>query len=367
MTQAIPKLPPMFVIDAAKKVHRAMTAAQRRMAPPAATLVELASSVWKPYALGLMAHLGIADLLAAGPRDVSALARETGTHEPSLYRVLRALAQDGILAQPAPRQFALTPVSEPLRSDHPQSVRNTIRQTMSPWNLATWARFHDAVTTGEPQFEKVHGKDLWGYFEDHPDHGAWFHASMAEMTQLTAPLLAAVYDFGQHRTLCDVGGGRATLLSRLLAMFPTLRGVSYDLAEAVKEAPRVLAEAGVSDRCEVVTGSFFDGVPAGHDAYLLKHIVHGLKDDALGVLFARLRDALAEGATLLLVEMLMPEGDGVAPSFLDLQMMVGPGGRERTESEYGALLSQHGFTLQRVHRTPSPTALFVAERRAGAS
>ena len=259
--------------------------------------------------------------------------------------------------------FALTPLSQPLRSDHPQSVRNTVRQALGEWNQRTWSRFDEAVRTGEPQLSKVYGHDLWTYFEDHPDHGAWFHGSMVELTRMTAPLLAAVYDFAQHRTLVDLGGGQGAMLSIILSMFPSLRGVVYDLEQAVAEAPSVLEDAGVADRCDVVAGNIFDAVPGDHDAYLLKHILHGLDAAGMERLFGNLQESLKPGTTLLIVEMLVPEdGKGTYPSYLDLQMLVSAGGRERTETEYHELLADNGFRLQEVHRTPSPVSLLVSTR-----
>lgn len=358
-----PKSPPLFAIDAAKRLHRGMTALQRKMAPAPAVLVEIISSVWRPHAIRLVAELGIADLLATGPRDVADLARATDSHEDALYRVLRALAHDGILAQPAPRQFALTPLSQPLRSDHPSSVRNIAQMFISDYTQQSWSRLGDAVHDGKPTFQAIHGREIWDYFEDHPEDARRFHASMVELTRMMAPLVAAAYDFGQHRTLVDVGGGRAALLALLLQMFPRLRGVNYDLKEAVQDAPEVLQDAGVADRCEVVTGSFFERIPTGYDAYMLKHIVHALDADGLERLFEQLRASLTPGTTLLLLEMLVPEdGRGTHPSYLDLQMLVASGGKERTATEYQELLRRHGFRLRAVKRTPGPMAVLVGQR-----
>lgn len=355
----------MFVIDAAKRVHRGLTEVQRRMAPPSATLLELMMTMWRPYALNVVAHLGVADHLAAGTRSIEDLARATETDTDALYRVMRALARDGIFAEPEPRRFALTSLSEPLKSDHPTSMRNTIRQSLSEWNHRIWARLEDAVRTGEPQFEKEYGSDIWKYFESHPEQASHFHESMDELTRMTGPLVAAVYDFSKHRTLVDVGGGRARLLSLLLGMYPNLRGINYDLEVAVSEAPKTLRDAGVESRCEIITGSFMESVPKGYDVYLLKHIVHGMKPDEMDTLFGNLREAIEPGKTLLLVEMLVPEhgAAGTHPSHLDLQMLVGSGGKERTASEYSELLDRYGFRMADVHRTPSPVSVIVSTRR----
>ena len=341
-----------------------MTAAQRKMAPASAVVVEMVSQRWRPHALALVAKLEIADALAHGPLTVAQLAERAGCHEGALYRVLHALAHDGVFSQSGPRTFAQNALSDVLRRDHPQSVRNTVLQTMSDWNQANWGRLHEAVQTGKPQFTEIYGKDLWAYFaQDNPEGGALFHGSMVELTRMTAPLLAGVYDFGQHPRLVDLGGGRGELLSILLPMFPQLKGVLYDLEDAISGAQELLSKAGVSHRCEVVAGNIMESIPKGYEAYLMKHIVHGFDDERLGGLFEKLREAIRPGATLLIAEMLVPEGKkGVHPAALDLQMLVGAGGQERTGSEYARLLGSNGFRIKEIHRTPSPMALIVSTR-----
>lgn len=361
----MPKLrkgPPPAVIDAVAAIQRGLNQVQRNLAPPQFALMDIVSSKWRPHALGVIARLGIADLLAKGPRPVSELARETRTHEDSLYRVLRALARDGILAEPSPRTFGLTSVSEPLRADHPATMRDTVIQMTSSWNSSAWAGLEETVRTGEPAFKRIHGKNLWNWFEEHPEEAVHFHRSMRELTRDFLPALLAAYDFGRFGSLVDVGGGGAQLLAGILAATPGLRGVNYDFERSMKEAPETLRAAGVADRVELVTGSYFEKVPAGHDAYLLKNIFHGHDDAELTGGFENLRAAMKPGAKLLVVEMLVPDDDWrTHPAFLDLQMLVGSGGRERTRGEFERLYARNGFRLTEVVRTASPFAIFVGE------
>jgi hypothetical protein len=364
MAKSASKGPPLFIIDAAKRLHRGLTTVQRKMAPPSAVLMEIASSGWRPRALGVVARLGIADLMASGPRDVADLAREAEVNEDALHRVLRALAHDGIFDMPAPRRFGLTSLSEPLRSDHASSMRHVVMMMDAGYRHESWSRIDESVKTGEPVFRKIHGRDLWSYFEDHPQDGRVFHRAMAEITRTVAPLCAAAYDFGRFTSIVDLGGGDGELIACLLKAHPSLRGVILDFEASMAEAPEVLRRAGVEDRCRLEVGNMFEGVPAGHDAYLMKNIVHGFADAELTPLFALLRQAMKAGTKLVLLEMLVPdEPGGVHPSFLDLEMLVGSGGRERSQGEYAALLAKNGFALEEVARTPSPIAVIVARFR----
>lgn len=360
-----PKGPPLWAVNAAKRVSRGMTQLQRKMAPPAATLIEIMAGKWRPHALWLVAELGIADLLKDGPRDVASLAQATGTNADALLRVLRPLAHDGILARRGDREFALTALSQPLRSDHPRSVRQTIRQSMAVHNQRTWSELLEVVRTGEPAFPRQHGgRDLWTWFaEEAPELGRIFHDSMAELTRMTVPLLVASYDFGRHPRILDLGGGQGALIAGILQAYPQVHGGLLDLQEALAEAPRTLEREAVADRVELIGGSISDEIPAGWDAYLMKNILHGLNDAGLATILGKVREAMTPAARLLVLEMLVPEGDtGVYPAFIDLQMLVGAGGRERSASEYRQLFAAHGLRLDEVVRNASPTALLVVAR-----
>jgi hypothetical protein len=359
------KGPPLWAVDAVKQLSRGLKHVQRRIAPPAATLFELMASMWRPHAIGVVAELGIADLLASGPRDAASLARATGSDEEALLRVLRALAHDGILDQDDQGRFALTALSEPLRSDHPQSLRQTVRQTMSQWNGACWNDLAETVRTGQPAFVRLHdGKDLWQWFtEEAPEQSRVFHDSMAELTRLSLPLLLAAHDFGQYRRILDLGGGRGALIAGILAAHRSLQGGILDLREPLARAPELLDRAGVRSRCELIEGSAFDPLPRGWDVYMAKHILHGETPEALGRLLGNVREALPADGRYIGLEMLIPESrTGVYPAFVDLQMLVSSGGRERSASEYRALFARHGLRVTEVVRTAAPVALIVAER-----
>lgn len=352
--------PPMVLIDTVRAISTALRGTSRRLAPAPASLLDAASGFWRTHALGTVARLGVADQLTDGPRDVAALAAATGADEDSLFRVLRALAADGIFRRTGPRTFALNGISAPLRSDHPRSVRHTMIQISSEWNQRIWSDLTATVHEGRPAFPRQYGGFLWDYFVDHPDDGEHFHRSMRELSRLDMPQILAAHDFGRYRRIADVGGGSGQLVAGILTAHPTLRGVLYDLPAATADAPGVLGAAGVADRVEIVNGSFYDRIPDGCDAYLMRNIVHGLTDEQARPVFDRLRPAFGPQTRLLVLDCLVPEGTGGDhPAFLDLQMMVGSGGRERSAAEMAALFAANGFRLVDVRRTPGPTAIFV--------
>lgn len=360
-----PKGPPLWAVDAAKRLSRGLTRVQRKLAPASATLLELVMGAWRPQAIWVIAELGVADHLEGGPLSADELARRTGTNADALRRILRPLAHDGVLAMPSPDTFALTALSEPLRSAHPATIRNTIRQSLARWNHQTWGELLEAVRTGEPQFPRLHdGKPLWAWFAtEAPDAGRVFHASMAELTKLSLPLLVAAYDFGRHARILDLGGGNGTLVAGILRAYPQVRGGVLDVPAALAEAPAVLDAAGVRDRVELIEGDAFAHVPGGWDAYLLKHILHGANDDGLAKILGTVREALTPAARLVVIEMIVPEhGHGVYPAYLDLQMLVGAGGRERSVEGYRALFASHGLRLESVARTAGPTSVLVVAR-----
>jgi hypothetical protein len=219
------------------------------------------------------------------------------------------------------------------------------------------------VRTGENAFQSVHGADVWEYRAAHPDDGATFDRAMTDISRRANRELLEAYDFGRFERVVDVGGGHGAFLAGVLAAHPATCGVLFDQAHVVAEAAPVLEAAGVSDRCEVIAGSFFDAVPPGGDAYLLKAIVHDWEDDdAVGIL-RNVRAAIADTGTVLVVDReLGAPNENAEAKFSDLNMMVGPGGRERTRDEFAALFDDAGFALRRV--VPTAIGLNVFEGRA---
>jgi O-methyltransferase/methyltransferase family protein len=320
---------------------------------PTVTLRRLTNGYQVTQAIHVAATLAIADLLRDGPQGSDALARATATHAPSLHRVLRALASVGVLHEGDDGRFALTEIGAGLRSDAAEPAGGWAAYVGLASHWQSWGALLHAVRSGENAFRSVHGTDVWDYRAAHPQEGAIFDAAMTAMTQRANAHLLEAYDFGRFGTVVDVGGGHGAFVGALLSAHPQMRGVVFD-------QPHVVADAPERERCEVVGGSFFDLVPEGGDAYLLKAIVHDWEDgDAVRIL-RRCREAIRDDGALLVVEReLGPPNECPDAKLSDLNMMVGPGGRERTRDEFAELLARGGFALQSA--TPSAIGLSVFE------
>ncbi|MFO0075570.1 MAG: methyltransferase [Cyanobacteriota bacterium] len=321
-------------------------------------LQQLLSGAWVTQMLHVAAELQIADLLAEGPREVEELASLTGCHQNSLFRLLRGLASLGIFEETEPRRFALTPLGEYLRSDNPQSQRNFARLVGDEHYLA-WADLDHAVRHGSPAFRHRYGTSVFEHYQQHPERGAVFDEAMSSMSRLCSQAVLAAYDFSGLSQLVDVGGGRGELLVSLLRHHPHLQGTVIDQPQVV--AP-VEVPADLEGRLQLVGGDFFTAVPAGGDGYLLKHILHDWGEDDCLRLLRRIREAMAPGGRLLVLEQVIPPGNGPFPGkLLDLNMLVmTEGGRERTSDEYALLLEQAGLQLSRILPTAAPLSVVEA-------
>lgn len=308
-----------------------------------------------------------------GTREVGSgeLAEETGTHAPSLLRLLRALAALGLLEEPRADTFRLTPMGARLRADAPDSLYSFARQGTGVFRRA-WEELEHSIRTGEPAFDRMFGKDFFGHLASEPELSSTFTASMRQATRSVAAALAAHHDFSRYGTVVDVGGADGSLLAAVLREHPKTRGVVFDSAEGAANAPDTVRAAGVEERCRVETGDFFRAVPEGGDLYLLKSILHDWNDERCVDILRACRRAVPEHGRLLVVEVLMPPraASDVHPlTYLsDLYMFVTMGGKERTEREYAELFEAAGFTTAGVESpaTLAPFSLIEAEPSAEA-
>jgi hypothetical protein len=322
-------------------------------APPQVQLMMLAHGFRLTSLVAAAAQLGVADAIAGGAVEVEAIAARADAQPALMARLLRALVAIGVLAEPAPGRFALTPVGELLREDAPGSMRNLLLFFRT--HIDPWARLGDNVRTGIEGFRLAKGRPVFDWFSDHPAEGAVFDAAMSAMTRGVARAVAGAYDFSGARLLVDVGGGKGTLLAGLLAAHPHLRGVLADLPAVVERARAELGGDEVARRIDCQPSNFFESVPAGGDLYLLKTVLHDWDDDHAARILGNVRRAIGDSAAkLLVIERVLPPG---APdpggAFADLNMMVMCGGRERTEEDWRALLTATGFALVRIVPLPA--------------
>ena len=318
----------------------------------AARLSDMVGSSWMAQATYVAARLNIADLLADGPRTVSELAAATSTHPLSLYRLLRALASVGICNERDEELFELAPMGLLLRSTTQESLRSWILHWGgSMWPM--WGHLLESVQTGESARKLLTGNGDFERLERDPIQAEIFNQAMVELTRLVAQEVVQVYDFTGMRRILDVGGGYGQLLVAVLTSTPGATGVIFDMAHASEGAKRNINSMGLGNRCQFITGSFFESIPGPADACLLKSILHDWDDARSQVILRNCRQALITGGKLLLIERIMPErlemlSAHQALARIDLTMLIGPGGRERTESEFRSLLSMAGFQVSRI-------------------
>lgn len=313
-------------------------------------------------ALHVAATLGISDLLATAPRTVADLTAATSTHEPTLARLMRALAVLGVYEQDVEGRFSNTELGELLRSDVPGSMAGWAAFIGRPPEWQAWSSLLDSVRTGENAFTAVHGMPVWEYRRQRPTEQEAFDRSMTSNSSGVAKAVVEAYDFGRFTTIADVGGGVGALLAAVLERYPAVHGLLYDQPEVVVSAGEIFEQAGVADRFEKSAGSFFDSVPPGADAYILKAIIHDWPDAESIAILRRCREAMRDDAVVLVVEQILGEGvDPVHTAFSDLNMLVGPGGKERTLDEYREVLASADLTLTGV--TDTGTRIFVIEAR----
>jgi O-methyltransferase domain len=328
---------------------------------PHAQLIEMAMAHYLSRIVYVAARLGLADRLADGPKGADELAGPTGTHAPSLYRFMRTLANLGILTESATCRFALTPLGEALKTGAPGSARASVLTIASDWWVRGFGELLHSVQTGKSGFEKSLGAPIFDWLARNPEDASLFSETMIGFHGAEPPAVAASYDFTDVTTLVDVGGASGHLLATILSRYPAPRGILFDLPHVVRDAPALLEARGLADRVTIQAGSFFESVPQGGDAYLLSHIIHDWNEEQCLTILDNCRRAMRPASRLLIIEMVLPEGDTPHPGkMLDLVMLVGPGGQERTEQEYGALLGKAGFRLTRVVATTSPVSVVEA-------
>jgi len=331
--------------------------AQALAAPtPFNDILAILRGLWASRALAVAAELDLAGLLAAGPKNVDELAAATKTHAPSLFRVMRALESIGVFHQVSPRVFANSPSSELLRKDVPGSqwafVRMILSKDMGQYDA--FGALMSSVRTGKPSFGEVHGCGGWEYYRRHPEKGAIFNEAMRSASAAISPAVAAAFDWSKFPVIADIAGGIGSQLVAILDAHPSTRGILFD-------QPQVVANAIPHPRMERVGGDFFKSVPAGADAYTLRWIIHDWPDAESIAIMTAIRKAMKPAGRLVVIEEIVPETPELTwAKWLDLQMLVGPGGQERTGGEYRALFARAGFELEQIIPTDAGSALIIA-------
>ncbi|MFC2951408.1 methyltransferase [Marinicaulis aureus] len=327
-------------------------------ASPQDQILGIVNNYWQGCAVGAAAELEIADHLADGPLDIAALAERTKTHASSLYRMLRALESTGIFTQVSSGAFANTPASECLRRRAPNSSWAWLRVTLSSNGMVNngWRGLMVSLKEGKPGFEELNGCTGWEYMQANPEQGAVFNEAMRDLAAAITPAVTGSYDWGRFPVIADLGGGVGSQLIDILDAHPDCRGVLFD-------QPQVITQAPEHRRMEPLGGDFFSNIPQA-DAYLLRWILHDWDDAQARAILKNVHAAAKPGAALMIVESVIPESaEFDMGKWMDLNMMVMAGGRERTANEFRVLFDQAGFDFEEIVETPSPLSIVVGKAR----
>ena len=331
--------------------------------PPQAQLMQIAMGYTSTFLLRAAAQMRLADHLADGPKTADQLAALTNTHSPALYRVLRTLASLGIFSEDEAHQFSLSPLAEPLRSNVPGSVRTSILSITGDIFVVPWSKLLYSVQTGQPSFDNHYRRPLLRpHVRTCPKKPLCSAISSSASIARDAPAVAAAYDFSTFTNIADIGGSTGHMLATVLASHPGPRGTLCDLPHIEAGASELIRSRGLADRVTLLfPDSFFESIPSGCDLYMLSHVIHDWSEDQCLTILANCHRAMSPGSRLLIIEMVLSEGNAFHPGkVLDITMLTLAGGQERTEPEYRALLEKANFKLTRVIPTNSPVSIVEA-------
>jgi hypothetical protein len=331
--------------------------AQPHTPPAHAEMFRLLTGMFIGGAVATLAQLGVPDLLDDGPQSAEELATQIRANPDALYRLMRATASVGVLRESPDRKFSQTPMSAVLRTNANPSLRAFATQHALEWHALGWANLEYCVRTGKQALDKVYGMPIFKYFEQNPEMSELFNRSMSDLSSIDGPAVADAYAFDGIHSIVDVGGGHGSLLATVLARHPQMKGTLYEVAHVLAGAKSGPLNAFL-DRCAFCSGDMFSSVPGGADAYIMKHIIHDWPDEVCVRILQACRKGVNAGGKLLVVDNVIPPGNDFVPGkFLDLQMLIFPGGRERTEKEFRELLAASGWRLVRVIPTAAPESV----------
>jgi len=335
------------------------TTAKGQTPPAHVGMFQLLNGVFTVGAIACLARLGIPDLVEHGPKSAEELATAVGADPLTLYRLMRATACVGVLSEGPDGKFSETPLSAVLRSNANPSLRAFAIMHSLDWHGLGWSELEYSVRTGKPALDKIYGMPIFQFFEQRTEDGKLFNQAMSDLSTIDSPAVAGAYSFGEIHSIVDVGGGHGLLLATILAGNPHLKGTLYDMPHVVAGAHEGPLKS-MMERCTLASGDMFSSVPAGADAYIMKHIIHDWPDDVCIKILKACRKSVNPGGKLLVVDHVIQPGNDFAPGkFLDLQMLIFPGGCERTEKQFRDLFAAAGWKLSRV--IPTAAAECIVE------
>jgi hypothetical protein len=349
------KLPPVWFIRVLNSFRQALISLSKKMYPANVVLSEHIQHFWILSCIRVSAELNIAEVLKNGPKTVDEIAQLTGTHKESLYRVMRALASEGIFRMTRDNRFGNSALSLPL-IDGKGSLRHMILQHLGKVNWSVFNEILYTVRTGKDAFTLVKGQKIYDFLAEHKEESAVFDRSMTDLTGFSIEPLLNSYDFSGYKTLADIGGGEGLLLANILFKHKESKGMLIDLPLGLINSSAILKKYGVEDRVQVIPANFFESVPAGADAYIVKNVIPNWSDEEGVRILSNIRKVLPENGKILLIELVVEEDN--RPSFgkiIDIQMLVCmEAGKERTIKEFQAIIEQADLRISKIIPTIAP-------------
>lgn len=320
------------------------------VSPDAATRLRSMVNLATPFAIRVVASLGVADQIAAGVHDVTAIAAAVDADPDALARLMRYLVHQDVFTEDGKGHFDLTDISRELLDRSAAGMGRWLDlDTMGGRMDLSYTGLLHSVRTGEVAYPVVHGRNLWEEL-DEPRHRRFIDELMKVQGHRTSPQVAELYDWSAVTEVCDVGGGSGILLSEVLGRHPHLRGTLVDLPNAPAVAEELFAERGLTDRTQIVIGSFFEPLPTGRDVYTISRAITDWPDAEAIRILSRMAEAAGEDGRVLIVEVLPTDPQVPYATSFDLEMLVTVGGRERTVEDFDAIAAEAGLKPVEVYR-----------------
>lgn len=359
--QTFIKLPPVWLFRLMTGLRQMIYKIHSKLVPANVAVFEKAQKFWIAKALGVASDLNLADIIGSGFMSIESLAKETNTDVSSLYRLMRALASDGIFREIKPMVFVNTSLSKALMEGD-GSMKYMIKQQMNKINWEIVNELEYSIETGDSAAVKVLGMDIFEHLKNTPEKNDLYNKAMTNTSDISAAAVISAYDFSGIKKLVDVGGGEGYLLSAILTKYSSISGIVFDFKHVVENSEKNFKKFGIENRVEAIPGDFFKSIPEGGDAYMMKNIIHAFDDNTCVNLLNKVREVMEPKSRLLILDAVIRMDN--KPSFgklFDLQMLLGTrGGKERTEKEFNAILQESGFELKRIVDTVSPFSIVEA-------
>lgn len=355
-----PHYPPRFLVMVFERMRHVFMRLNRRFTHPNVAVFEMAHNLWLAAGLNVAAELGIADLLKEGGKSIHELADLTGTHEESLYRMMRMLASQEIFREQKNRFFALTPLAEALQENN---IKYLITSHLSKRQFHLFGEMIYTIRTGKSASEMVIGNSVFENLGQDEEHNERFINAMTNVSLMQISTILPVYPFKNYKNIIDIGGGEGLMMAALLQKYSACRGIVFDRPQSAGMAVKFIERYGIGDRCKFVSGSFFETIPEGGDLYILKNILHDWNDESCLVILRNIAMTMPSASRLLIIDPVVEEGN--RPSIgkmTDMLMMTALGGKERSKDEFKILLDQANFRIRKTHRTISQLILIEAEK-----